>query len=111
MFVETAFALARLFQNQETTRPSSEKGYALLRQISTHVVYIEFLEFSDFPDKIYWRASEEGIEICPRLRSDMVSLAQLVRASGCGPEGHGFEPHSSPHRSHPEIQLFTVQEV
>ena len=22
----------------------------------------------------------------------MAGLAQLVRASGCGPEGHGFEP-------------------
>ena len=27
----------------------------------------------------------------------MASLAQLVRASDCGPEGHGFESHSSPH--------------
>ena len=27
----------------------------------------------------------------------MVSLAQLVRALGCGPKGHGFESHSSPH--------------
>ena len=28
----------------------------------------------------------------------MVSVAQLVRASGCGPEGHGFESHHSPQR-------------
>ncbi len=27
----------------------------------------------------------------------MAGLAQLVRASGCGPEGHGFETHNSPH--------------
>lgn len=27
----------------------------------------------------------------------MVNVAQLVRASGCGPEGRGFEPHHSPH--------------
>ena len=27
----------------------------------------------------------------------MASLAQLVRASDCGPEGHGFESHSPPH--------------
>ena len=27
----------------------------------------------------------------------MVGLAQLVRASGCGPEGRGFESHNSPH--------------
>ena len=26
-----------------------------------------------------------------------VSLAQLVRASGCGPEGHRFDPDNSPH--------------
>ena len=26
----------------------------------------------------------------------MVSLAQLVRASDCGSEGRGFEPHTSP---------------
>jgi hypothetical protein len=26
----------------------------------------------------------------------MVSLAQLVRASACGAEGHGFEPHTGP---------------
>ena len=27
----------------------------------------------------------------------LVIVAQLVRASGCGPEGRGFEPHQSPH--------------
>ena len=27
----------------------------------------------------------------------MVGIAQLVRASGCGPEGRGFESHYSPH--------------
>ena len=27
----------------------------------------------------------------------MVSVAQLVRASGCGSEGRGFESHHSPH--------------
>ncbi len=26
----------------------------------------------------------------------MASLAQLVRASGCGSEGRGFDPHNSP---------------
>ena len=26
----------------------------------------------------------------------MANLAQLVRASGCGSEGRGFETHSSP---------------
>lgn len=28
----------------------------------------------------------------------MVTVAQLVRASGCGPEGRGFESHQSPHK-------------
>ena len=28
---------------------------------------------------------------------NMVSVAQLVRASGCGSEGRGFEPRRSPH--------------
>lgn len=29
----------------------------------------------------------------------MVGVAQLVRASGCGSEGRGFEPHHPPHIS------------
>ena len=33
----------------------------------------------------------------PQVRHGMVGLAQLVRASGCGPEGRGFESHNSPH--------------
>jgi hypothetical protein len=28
----------------------------------------------------------------------MVVVAQLVRASDCGSEGRGFEPHQSPHQ-------------
>ena len=28
----------------------------------------------------------------------MVGIAQLVSASGCGPEGHGFDSHYSPHK-------------
>ena len=28
----------------------------------------------------------------------MVGMAQLVRASGCGPEGRGFESHYSPQK-------------
>ena len=27
----------------------------------------------------------------------MANVAQLVRASGCGSEGRGFDPHHSPH--------------
>ena len=30
------------------------------------------------------------------LNQNMVGLAQLVRASDCGSEGHGFEPHIPP---------------
>ena len=30
------------------------------------------------------------------LKADMVNVAQLVRASDCGSEGRGFEPHLSP---------------
>ncbi len=33
------------------------------------------------------------------LLQNMVSLAQLVRASDCGSEGRGFEPHISPHNN------------
>ena len=32
------------------------------------------------------------------ITSNMVGVAQLVRASGCGPEGRGFESHYSPQR-------------
>ena len=28
--------------------------------------------------------------------SDVVAVAQLVRADGCGPSGRGFEPHQPP---------------
>ncbi len=31
----------------------------------------------------------------------MVALAQLVRASVCGTEGRGFEPHKPPQRESP----------
>lgn len=34
-------------------------------------------------------------------RSDEASLAQLVRAPGCGSGGRGFNPHSSPHNKYP----------
>ncbi len=32
---------------------------------------------------------------------NMVGVAQLVRASGCGPEGRGFESHYSPQNENP----------
>ena len=30
-------------------------------------------------------------------RGNMVGVAQLVRAPGCGPGGRGFDSHRSPH--------------
>ncbi len=41
----------------------------------------------------------------------MVSLAQLVRASDCGSEGRGFDPHTSPKqndRTSFEAQSFSI---
>ena len=39
----------------------------------------------------------------------MVGIAQLVRASGCGPEGRGFESHYSPHsKKHFERSAFFI---
>ena len=34
----------------------------------------------------------------------MVSIAQLVRASDCGSEGRGFDPHCSPQQIY-EIEI------
>lgn len=39
-----------------------------------------------------------------RKRKKMVRIAQLVRASDCGPEGRGFETHSSPFQSLSEFR-------
>jgi hypothetical protein len=36
---------------------------------------------------------------------NMVVLAQLVRASVCGTEGRGFEPHIPPHLNQTKKQL------
>ena len=36
----------------------------------------------------------------------MVGLAQLVSASGCGPEGRGFESHISPQKKNEAIELY-----
>ncbi len=33
----------------------------------------------------------------------MVRLAQLVRASDCGSEGRGFDPHTSPQKEIPNF--------
>ncbi len=39
----------------------------------------------------------------------MVGVAQLVRASGCGSEGRGFEPHLPPHKFLSVINAFVAQ--
>ena len=36
----------------------------------------------------------------------MVNVAQLVRASDCGSEGRGFEPHLSPQNGEPKRLSF-----
>lgn len=33
------------------------------------------------------------------LRAFMAAVAQLVRASGCGPEGRAFNPRQPPHKN------------
>ena len=38
----------------------------------------------------------------------VVSVAQLVRAPGCGPGGRGFEPHRSPHKNIPMENKFLI---
>ncbi len=38
----------------------------------------------------------------------MVSVAQLVRASDCGSEGRGFEPHYSPLKLYESTAFFII---
>ena len=45
--------------------------------------------------------SSKNLRNFATLLANMVSIAQLVRASDCGSEGRGFDPHCSPH------QIFT----
>jgi hypothetical protein len=49
---------------------------------------------SDFSSEIFVRVIK--IRTFVKLKN-MVVLAQLVRASVCGTEGRGFEPHIPPH--------------
>ncbi len=45
--------------------------------------------------------SKKGLEIFVNIAYDnlyMVGVAQLVRASGCGPEGREFKSHHSPNK-------------
>lgn len=42
----------------------------------------------------------------------MVSLAQLVRASDCGSEGRGFDPHTSPSEdSHKRVFFYLCDKL
>ncbi len=44
---------------------------------------------------------------------NMVDIAQVVRVSGCGPEGRGFESHYPPHkkRSHVSGGVFVWRAI
>ena len=44
-------------------------------------------------DRLYFSAIGIFIYFCTRFEQYMVVIAQLVRASDCGSEGRGFEPH------------------
>jgi hypothetical protein len=48
-----------------------------------------------------------------RQKSDTEGVAQLVRASDCGSEGRGFEPHHPPQNSRPMagVFVFTVHPI
>ncbi len=53
---------------------------------------------------LVWDQGVEGSNpFAPTMRASyrvvitVVDVAQLVRASGCGSEGRGFEPHHPPH--------------
>ncbi len=50
---------------------------------------------------LVWDQGVEGSNpFAPTILLDfMVGVAQLVRASDCGPEGRGFDPHHPPHKS------------
>ena len=61
---------------------------------------IFFVRFFGLIEMIFARKSCTGEKKTLPLHSlnqNMVGLAQLVRASDCGSEGHGFEPHIPPH--------------
>ena len=48
---------------------------------------------------IFLHGNKNGIIFAPAFRQKcryMVDVAQLVRASDCGSEGRGFEPHYPP---------------
>ena len=46
--------------------------------------------------RIFLLTTEPCCDIITVL-SNMVGVAQSIRAPGCGPGGRGFEPHYSPH--------------
>ena len=61
---------------------------------------IFFVRFFWLIEMIFARKSctgEKKVLPLHSLNQNMVGLAQLVRASDCGSEGHGFEPHIPPH--------------
>lgn len=48
----------------------------------------------------------ESKNVCTFAASKMVNVAQSVRASDCGSEGRGFEPHLSPKQKLPQKGSF-----
>ena len=44
--------------------------------------------------------------VCLHYESNMVVVAQLVRASVCGTEGRGFEPHLPPKKKSEKSGFF-----
>ena len=42
----------------------------------------------------------------PEMNADVANVAHLVRASGCGSEGRGFDPLHSPHRKNSSFEEF-----
>ena len=70
-----------------------------------HSGAINFAKFFTKNHQKIW--SIQKIFVTLHRKQQMVSLAQLVRASDCGSEGRGFDPHTSPSQSDsPGIAFF-----
>ena len=71
--------------------------------------YLFWIFFRFFQKNIFWiffilvLTNQSTCDIIYPVDYGMVGLAQLVSASGCGPEGRGFESHISPHKKTPSL--------
>ena len=61
------------------------------------------LQLNLFADII---ASLKFLRIFAVLKTNMVPLVQLVRASDCGSECHGFESHRAPQETDSSVSFF-----